>query len=132
MAKPKKNLKFYETPEFEAEKQKWDEILANTPDANGEKFVDIEKNETFVRPQIFSTLKTQYDGGNEYHLLCQEILRNFKFTRDVHRVIFSLHAEGKSQRDIQEILKSKHGFEISQQGISQLIKRIRVKFITGV
>jgi hypothetical protein len=107
--------------------------LANTPDSTGEKFVDIEKGEpeTVIRPQIIKTEKSQYHGGMDYDDLCQTILREFQFRKEAHRIIFSLHSEGKSERDIQDELKRKHSFSISQKGINLVINRVKEQFLKG-
>lgn len=121
-----KNKPFNETTEFKAERKKWYARL----DAEG--FEDIEKGETdtVIRPQIIKVQKSQYDGGNSYYELCQNILREFRFKKEIHRVIFSQHTEGRSEREIVNTLANQ-GLRFSQKGINLLINRVKEQYLKG-
>lgn len=119
--------KFNETSEFKALEKQWYAKL----DASG--FDNIEKGETdtVIRPQIIKTQKSQYDGGNSYYDLCQSILREFRFKKEVHRIIFSLHADGRSEREIIGWLSTSMGLTFSKTGIHTLIKRVKEQYLKG-
>ncbi len=123
MGKPKK---FYETNDFKKAKAQWYGLLKETG------FADIEEgeDETVIRPQVITgtEVKKQYQGGLDYYQLCQSIIRDYKFKKEVHRTIFELHAEGKSERDIVTWLHANTTLTYSQKGINKIIHRIKLEF----
>jgi uncharacterized protein YggL (DUF469 family) len=118
--------KFYETDEFKALNAKWQGRAKKSG------FDDIDPGDTSViNSQIISTQKTQYDGGNSYYEFCQIILREFRFQKEIHRTIFTLHAEGKSEREIQSWIKKNTMVNFSKTGIHDLIIRVKESFLKG-
>ncbi len=119
--------KVYETNSFKAVQKEWYVKL----EASG--FEDIEKGEldTVIRPQIIKTQTNQSVGGLNYYEFCQTILRAFRFKKQIHRVIFSLHSEGLSERDICLEVKRLHQVNFSQQGVNLLIRRVKEQFLKG-
>lgn len=89
-------------------------------------FKDIESTETdtIVRRQEFNSIKRQYHGGFSYYRFCQQILRSYKFERDIDRAIFELHAEGKSVRFISAWTEERTLKPIKKSGIHKIIKQI--------
>lgn len=124
--------KYFETESFAQMNAEWNQKLA----ASG--FEDIEATENgVVRPQIFTAQKTQYVGGANYYEYCQLVLRTFPFKRDLERVVFEYHAEGKSEREIATWLAEnahKEEFEhlrlkpLTNIRVHQIIKRIKEDF----
>lgn len=118
---------FYETASFKALQSKWYKKLEDSG------FVDIEKGETdsVVKPEIISTKTAQYHVGDLYSNLCQNILATFKFKKEIHKVIFQLHANGLSEREIKETVQTERGITVSQKGINLLIKRVKEEHRKG-
>jgi hypothetical protein len=118
---------FNQTPEFKKLQAEWAQKLADSG------FQDIEKGEldTVIRPQIIKTQKNQYIGGTDYFTFCQEILRLFRFKKEIHRIIFSLHSEGMSERDICQRLKQNQRVTFSQKGINLIIHRVKEQYLKG-
>jgi hypothetical protein len=118
-------LSFNETPQFLASQKEWYARLER------EGFEDIEKGETdtVIRPQIIKTEKSQYEGGHDYYELCQTILREYRFKKEMHRMIFEMHTEGRSERVIVKHMWDKYGHKISQQGVNVLIKRTKENYL---
>lgn len=116
---------YNETPEFFKQQSEWYARLKKSG------FDDIEKNEPFVRPQIIDTRKTESMGGNGYYDFCQSILRDFKFSRPVDRLVFELHADGKSIRFIEDYLKTNSVRKLKKDAIHDIIKRTKETFLKG-
>jgi hypothetical protein len=76
--------------------------------------------------------KSQYDGGNSYYELCQIILRDFDFRKDIHRTIFAQHAEGRSEREIVAYLQENSSIKILAEGHQlYLINRVKEAYLKG-
>ncbi len=116
--------KFFETDSFAKTKKEWDAKLKTVG------FEDIEATDNgIVRPQIFTTKKVQYDGGEVYYDFCQRLLRDFPFKQDRDRLIFELHAEGKSLRNIEALLKDNQDFRpVKLTQIQKIIHQIKEDF----
>jgi hypothetical protein len=112
--------KYYETDEFKSLQKNWYAKIGE----------EVEKNESVIVPETIETFKTQYLGGLDYAAFCEQILREFKFKKDIHRIIFEKHAEGKSRREIQDFLFQTHAFEISDKNVDLVVNRIKKQFLT--
>lgn len=128
----KKKL-YYETEEFKQLQKKWYgkldlDVVKDNPDHIT---IHSESSELVVEPQVFKTDKSQYYGGLDYAEFCEQLLREFKFRKDVHRIIFEKHAGGVSDRDIADLLMDKYEFEITQQAINSLINRVKSQYLAG-
>lgn len=75
--------------------------------------------------------KIQDTRGDGYYEFCQAILRDFKFKRDLDRLIFELHTEGRSEREIAAYLKEKSYKIITHIRVHQIIKATKEKFLVG-
>jgi len=119
--------KFYETPEFKKLQTKWYARIKKKG------FVDIEEgqDERIVEPEVFNTETNQYHHGIEYYELCLRILAEGKFRKEIYKLIFELHTEGKSEREIAgELEKLDAG--LTPQAVSEIIKRIKKNFLRGI
>lgn len=118
---------FNETDAFKKLQARWCKKLED------DGFEDIEKGErkNVITPQVIKARKSQYDGGNVYYDLCQSILREFKFKKDIHRVIFQLHADGNSERVIVKYLEDKLQISLSQKGVNLVIRRVKESYLKG-
>ncbi len=84
-----------------------------------------------VQPEIVRQYNGHFNNTDGYYQLCQQILREFKFKKPHHKIVFELHTQGKSQRAVKRILMAEHQIEMSQQGIDKLIRRTKKQFIDG-
>jgi hypothetical protein len=118
---------FNQTAQFKALQKEWYSLLKETG------FDDIEAGDKngIIQPQVFVQDKTQSSGGLSYFEFCHQILREYRFKKEIHRTIFSLHTEGMSERDIVRHLSENHGIKFSQQGINVLINRVKESFLKG-
>lgn len=118
--------KFYETEEFKRLNKEWQKKLEESG------FEDIEKSDNdFIRQhQVFTADKVQSEGGREYYLLCQKILREYDFKDNLHRLIFELHTEGKSVREISTFLQLNSERTLKKSVISDVINKIKNTFIS--
>ncbi len=128
MAKP-----FHKTKEFLKLKKEWDEKLEKA------EFDDIDPKDnddtTVIEPQKFtaSNRKRQYDHGSPgYYEMCHAILRLFKFKKEIHKRIFELHTEGKSEREIADIVQKETKRKYDQKSVNYVIKTTRERFIYGL
>jgi hypothetical protein len=115
---------YWKNPEFMKLKASWYGKLKEFG------FVDIEvdyENEYIGASQEFNkNNKGERNGsGPEHHEYCHKILREFTFSKDIHRVIFELHADGRSHRDIEEWLTRSSYRVFDQKHISRIIARIK-------
>jgi hypothetical protein len=121
-----KSKKFYETDDFKTLQKEWYGKL-------DPKEFDLEEGlpDNVIRPEVIRTEKSQYDGGTAYWNLCQEILRTYRFKKDVHKTIFELHTNGLSERQIATEIKKKTLTKMSQKGINLLINRVKESYLKG-
>lgn len=116
--------KYYETEEFIKLSREWEKKL----EAEG---LGTIENGTLIEPEKFSITDEQEIGGSNYSKLCQEILTNYNFERDVDYVIFELHSEGKTVRFISDYLKLNGLRKYSFRQCTNIIKKIKDDYARG-
>lgn len=114
----KKYKSVYETDNFKSLQNEWYQKLKDS------KFEDSEgfNNSSIIQPQIFQGSTTGYAD------LCTEILKNYKFKKDIHKAIFQLHADGKTEVEITKHVKQYYGFDFSRRGINDLLTRVKKEY----
>jgi hypothetical protein len=136
-------LRFWEYPDFRKNNPEWYEAL-KANDFNAHKalqhlrshyagklkksgFIDADPDDNpVIQPEIITM-----QNASDYYELCEQILREFPFKKQVHRLIFELHTIGNSERQIVEILAEKHGFKMSRRGVNDLLNRVKTSFRKG-
>ncbi len=93
--------KYYQTEEFLKLSREWDKKLE---DEGFEPLGTLESG-TVINPQKFTVTDPTEIGGSNYSKLCQQILSEFEFQRDIDYVIFELHTQGKTVRYIEHHLR---------------------------
>lgn len=121
-------MSFYENDKFISLRNAWYELLKETG------FNDLEnpdQPDRFIQPEIINT-RSKFGFTENYYQYCQLILRDFPFRRDVDRLIFELHTEGKSIREIEGLLPimfiDKPFRKIQKSHIDRIIRRIKEDF----
>jgi len=112
----------FKTAEFKAQKKHWDAVLA--AEGLGDIGVDT-KYGVVITPQIFTVARDGEGFTSEYFELCQEILNNYEFKRDIDREIFEKHMMGWGERKIAAWLKEHSYRAYTQQHINRIINKIK-------
>jgi hypothetical protein len=121
--------KYFQTKEFHAQAREWEEKLAASQASAEVPDFSVQEEEYVVRPQVFQKEKVQSVGGLDYYQFCQQVLNEYSFKRDIDRLVFELHTEGKSNRDIEIYLITHSYKQLKHFRIGLIINEIKTNFL---
>lgn len=124
-----KAKKPFNSKKFQQAKSEWYEKLRK----DGFNDLEATENSSFVRPVVVTsqTQKRKYHGGFDYYRWCNEVLERYQFKKDIHKKIFWLHTEGKSDRLIAKWIKTNTVLRLHYSTINRIINRIKAEFLEG-
>ena len=114
-------------------KAKWYGKLGNF---NGNDLGDIEKDEDYLksyssdtfRPKYINTQAGGWQAKAEYYSLASKFLNEYKFEREIDKVIWEYHAEGLSIPDIvKTFTKLRFKKWANRNDITAVLKGLKVK-----
>lgn len=119
--------KYYETEEFLRLSREWEQKL----ESDGFEPLSAFESGTTINPQKFTVTDEEEIGGSNYSKLCQTIMQEYNFVRDVDYLIFDLHTQGKTIRFIEEYLKNNDHRHIKRSQVADIIKRVKDDYVRG-
>lgn len=111
-------MKFYETVEFKKINRKWKKKLK----ASG--FKDIESNEFTLQHFSYEIAYKHNTFTLDYYSKCDSFLLTHTFPNQIDKLIWQMHADGKSVRQIEAYLLLNGISEISYRTVHNKIKAI--------
>lgn len=87
------------------------------------------KSYQLVQPQVFVANVGGSENREDDYLLFERILREFKFKRELDRVIIQLRSKGHTTRAIQNWLKYNLQTNLSHAGIGKIILRVKEEYM---
>lgn len=122
----------FDNPEFRKLAKLWDEKLKNSGFEDIERRGQVDVNEYFLKnytsKDISQNLSPDRAVYNEYKQnyfrLAGFFLHDYSFTNSTDKLIWDLHAQGKSMRRISRILKSA-GIHKATTQVKEIIHRLK-------
>lgn len=144
--------------EFELLQDEWYKKIAETPDKDGNKFVDIEKNETQLNTYTYTIYMDDYHNEitrkakTDYYLMAYRFLESYKFNSDlelpgasdltvrflkkykhnpkIDQIIWEYHSNGLSVREIAYTLNKSRATITNRTYVGYILLALRYKMFT--